>query len=214
MIYNECYFLLYSKVNHLYTHIHLLNILSHCGLSQDIENSSLQYSRILLFIHPMCDSLQLLIPNSQSLLPPTPPTRQPLVCSLCLWVCFCFIDKFICHILDSTYNCYHMVFVFLLLTYEVIICFSLTCLSFGRRNGHLRSMSRVREGDLRGSTIQETDLTFLVPFLTLWFCQADIYTIFPYNMRWQYIYCLVFCFLHVLYHKNVFISLNIFLPHY
>ena len=55
------------------------------------------YSRILLFIHPIYNSLQLLTPNSQSFSPRTPPTPwQPQVWSLCLWVCFCFIDRFIC----------------------------------------------------------------------------------------------------------------------
>ena len=179
------------------------------------------YSRILLFIHPIHDSLHLLIPNSQSLLLPTPsPLATASLFSVSL---FLSVDKLICcHILDSTYNCYHMVFVFLLLTYEVIplrayafhLLSAYSVSPLGGGNGHLRSMSRVRKGDLKGSTIQETDLIFLVPFLTLWYCQTDIYTIFPYNMRWQYIYYFVLCFLHVIYHKNVFMSLNIFLPHY
>ena len=28
--------------------------------------------------------------------PPTPPFWQPLICSLYLWFCFCFIERFIC----------------------------------------------------------------------------------------------------------------------
>ena len=51
-----------------------------------------------------------LISNSQSLPPP------PQVSSLFLWVCFCFMDKFVCHILVSIYRWYHMIFVFHSLT--------------------------------------------------------------------------------------------------
>ena len=48
------------------------------------------YNRTLLFFPPVCNSLHLLIPNSCH--PPTvPPPRQPHVCSLCLWVCFCYV---------------------------------------------------------------------------------------------------------------------------
>ena len=74
------------------------------------------YSRTLLFILSLYNSLHLLIPNSQSIPPPSQP-GQPQVRSLCLWVYFCFVDKFICVILDSIYKQYHMVFVFLCLTY-------------------------------------------------------------------------------------------------
>ena len=74
------------------------------------------YSRTLLFIHPMYNSLHLLIPKSYSIPPPPHPPWQPQVCSLCLWVCFSFVDKFIYIIfLDSTYKWY-MIFVFLRLT--------------------------------------------------------------------------------------------------
>lgn len=41
-----------------------------------------------------------------------PPPRQSEVCSLCLWICFCFIDH-LGHVLDSTYKWQHMAFVFL-----------------------------------------------------------------------------------------------------
>ena len=48
------------------------------------------YNRTLLFFPPVCNSLHLLIPNSCH--PPTvPPPRPPHVCSLCLWVCFCYV---------------------------------------------------------------------------------------------------------------------------
>ena len=53
------------------------------------------YSRTL-FIHSLCNTSQLLIPqNSNPLLPNPPPPWQPKICSLHLWVCFCFIDTFI-----------------------------------------------------------------------------------------------------------------------
>ena len=59
----------------------------------------------LLFIPSACSGLHLLTPNSQSI-PPLPPW-QPQVCSLCLWVCFCLIDRFICvrfHIQGISYS--------------------------------------------------------------------------------------------------------------
>ena len=49
---------------------------------------------------------------------PLPPPWQPHVPSLCLWVCL--VDMFIsCHMLDSTCKWYHVVFVFLFLSYLV-----------------------------------------------------------------------------------------------
>ena len=66
-------------------------------------------------IHSTCNSLHLLTPNSKSI--PPPPPWQPQVCSLCLWVFFCSVDRFICAVLDSTDKWHHMVFVFLFLTY-------------------------------------------------------------------------------------------------
>ena len=56
---------------HIYTYI-LFYILSHYALSQDTEYSSpVLYSRIL-FIHSICTSLHLLIPNSDPVPPPPP----------------------------------------------------------------------------------------------------------------------------------------------
>ena len=52
--------------------------------------------RTLLLIHPIYSSLYLLIPNSQSFLLLLLPSWQLKVCSLCLWVSFCFVDRFIC----------------------------------------------------------------------------------------------------------------------
>ena len=66
-----------------YTHIyiHYFCILVHCGLSQDIEYSSLCYTAGLccLAIICICTSLHLLIPNSQSNPHPPPPSWQPPV---------------------------------------------------------------------------------------------------------------------------------------
>ena len=51
------------------------------------------------------------------ILPPHLHLWQPCVCSLYLWVCFCFVT-FVCFVfLDSTYKWDHTVFVFLSLTY-------------------------------------------------------------------------------------------------
>ena len=41
------------------------------------------------------NGLHLLNPKLPILLFPIPPLWQPQACSLCLWVCFCFIDRFI-----------------------------------------------------------------------------------------------------------------------
>ena len=66
----------------------------HYGISEDIAYSSPFYtSMTLLFIHSIYNSLHLLIPSSLSIPPPPPPPWQPQVCPLCLWVCFCFIDR-------------------------------------------------------------------------------------------------------------------------
>ena len=57
------------------------------------------------------------VPNSHSLSPSSLPSVT-IVCSLSLWVCFCFVDQLICIIfLDSSYKLYHMIFVFLCLIY-------------------------------------------------------------------------------------------------
>ena len=58
------------------------------------------YSRTLLFIHFICSSLYLLIPNSHPS-PALPPPWQPQVCSLRLWVCLFHRSVHLCHILDA-----------------------------------------------------------------------------------------------------------------
>ena len=49
------------------------------------------YNRTLPFFPAVCNNLHLLIPNSCHFPPTIPPPRQPQVCSLCLWVCFCYV---------------------------------------------------------------------------------------------------------------------------
>ena len=75
------------------------------------------YSRISLLSHSKGNGLHLLTTNSQSipLPPPPPPPWQPQVCSPSL---FSFCGKVhLCHVLDTRYKWYHVVFVFLFLTY-------------------------------------------------------------------------------------------------
>ena len=87
----------------------LFHILFHYGLLQDIEYSSLcSYSRTLLFILSMYNSLHLLTPNFQPIITPLGNYRSVL----CLWVCFCFVEVHLWQLLDPTYKWYHMVFVF------------------------------------------------------------------------------------------------------
>ena len=73
-----------------YTYIY---ILFHCGLSQDIEYSSLYYTErwTLFFIHPMYNSLHLLITNSQSI----PPILPFLLAITSLF--FTFVSLFLFH---------------------------------------------------------------------------------------------------------------------
>ena len=95
----SCQFLLYSKAIQSYIYIHTL-FFSYCFPACSIQRDSIQFpvlcSRTSLLIHSKCNSLHLLTPNSLSiLLPPLPPWK-PEVCSPCLWVCFCFVDRIIC----------------------------------------------------------------------------------------------------------------------
>ena len=87
-------------VVHIYTFF--FHILFNYGLSQNIEHGCLchmegpwclSFLNVIVFISY---KLSRFIP----LLPPSP--WQTQVCSLCLWVCFCFVDWFhLCRILDS-----------------------------------------------------------------------------------------------------------------
>ena len=66
------------------------HILFYYGLSQDIEYSSLCYT--LLFIYSLCNSLHLLIPNSESFTPSYPHSLGNYksflyVCKSVLYIC-------------------------------------------------------------------------------------------------------------------------------
>ena len=101
---NLCQFLLPSKVIQLYIYIYIyictviFIFFSNMVYHRILNIMPLFYSRTLLFICPIYSNLHLLTPNSQST-PPQHPfshgNRKPVAC---LWVCFCFIDKFICAI--------------------------------------------------------------------------------------------------------------------
>ena len=88
----------------MYVCIHILfHILFHYGLSQDIEYSSLVlYSRTLLFINLIYNTLHLLIPNSQSIHPLTPTFLA--ITSLFSVSQFLFHRCLFCRILDSMYK--------------------------------------------------------------------------------------------------------------
>ena len=80
--------------------------------SQSAKLGSMLHSVALLFIHPKCNSLHLLIPASHSI----PPPPLPPLATTNLWVCFSVseIDSSLHHILHSTYRWYRMVFLFLI----------------------------------------------------------------------------------------------------
>ena len=92
-------FLLYSKMTQSHTHTHCFSFfyLPSWSIARDWTDFPVLNSRTSWLIHSQCHSLWLLTPNSphpsHSLLPPT---WQPQVSSLCLWVSFCFVDRFIC----------------------------------------------------------------------------------------------------------------------
>ena len=104
-----CQFLLYNKVTPSYTctHVHTRththtysfpHVTFHCVLSQEIGHSSLCYiawSHCLSILNVIVCIYQ---PQSPS--PPcsVPAPQKPQVCSVCLWVCFFFINRFICAI--------------------------------------------------------------------------------------------------------------------
>ena len=79
---------------HIYTHI-LFHILFHYGLSQDIKYNSLH-----AVIRPCCFSILYTISICSSLTPnpslPYPSSPLAPTSLFSLWVCFCFIDMFIC----------------------------------------------------------------------------------------------------------------------
>ena len=99
----------YITYTNTYVYIYYIYILFNYGSSQDIEYSSpCYYSRTLLIIHYIYDSLHLLIRKLPIFLSPTHSVPwQSQVCSL--WLRFCFVDRFLCalvqipHISDTTW---------------------------------------------------------------------------------------------------------------
>ena len=85
-----------DPVIYIYTFFLILSSIMVYTKRLDIVPCAVQKTSLL--IHSKCHSLHLLTPNSSFIshpLPPPPPW-QPQVCSLYLWVCFCFVDSFIC----------------------------------------------------------------------------------------------------------------------
>ena len=64
------------------------------GLFQEIGYTSLCYTRSLLFI--CSKGRHLPAPNSSPSLSLLSSPWQPQISPLCLWVCFCFVDRLIC----------------------------------------------------------------------------------------------------------------------
>ena len=62
------------------------------------DAAAVHYTRTLLLIHSEYKSLHLLTPNFHSILLTSPPHWQPPVRSICLWGCFCSVDRFIIYI--------------------------------------------------------------------------------------------------------------------
>ena len=107
---------------HTHTHIYSFSYSFLLRFPKGVEYSSLCFSAWLCCLTTLCSTLHPLIPSAQSL-PPQPPLPLGNHKSvLCLWVCFYFTDRFyLCHILNSTCKWYHMVFVFLWLTWLSVI---------------------------------------------------------------------------------------------
>ena len=110
-----------DTVTHTRTYIYIHSF-SHMFLyhlpSQVTRYSSLCYTAGSHCLStPNAPSLHLLTPSSQAIPLPPPPPWQPQVCSLSVHE-FLFCGKVhLCHILDSRYQWYHMVFVLFFLTY-------------------------------------------------------------------------------------------------
>ena len=89
-----CQFLVYSKVTQSYIYITFYH-----GLSQETGCNSLCYTvepHFLSILNVTVCIYQPQTPNQSCSSSPHP--WQPQVYSPCLWVCFCFEDRFICAI--------------------------------------------------------------------------------------------------------------------
>ena len=105
---------MYSRVIRLYIYL-LFQILFPFRLFQDIEQSSLCYTIGTYWLYIL--NIEVIeVCRGQSNTPnSSPPPSLLLNLSLfSLWVCFCFVNKFIYIIffLDSAYKWYHMILVF------------------------------------------------------------------------------------------------------
>ena len=108
-IYMHFFFIFFS----IMVYHKILNIF-HCAV----------YTRTWLFIHSIYNSLHLLVPSSQS--SPSLPTTSLLTTTslFCMSVSLFCRQIHLCCILDPTYKWYHMVPVFLFLTYFISMIIS------------------------------------------------------------------------------------------
>ena len=88
------------------------------GLLEDIEYSSLGYTAGPCYLSILYRVVCICWSQTSNPSLPTPLATTSLSSML---VCFHFVNKFMCHILDSTYKWYHIVFAFLLLNSLSII---------------------------------------------------------------------------------------------
>ena len=121
-----------QKVTQLYTYRHFKkNILFHCGLSQDTEYSSLCYT-VGLCCLSIYNSLYPLIPNCQFF---PPPRLSPLATTSllwCLWVFFCFVDRFI-YVIFCACMLSHFSYVWLFAILCTIACQAPLSMGFSRQ---------------------------------------------------------------------------------
>ena len=106
---------IYCIIYLLFVCLYFFHIPFHYGLLHDIE-----YSSLCSTTGPCCLSILYIIvciPNSHSI-PPLPPSHLSTASLFSMSVSLFLFCKYVnlCHILDSTYRWYHMVFVFLWLT--------------------------------------------------------------------------------------------------
>ena len=90
---NFCYTVKWLSFTYTFFFVFFSTVVYHRVLNRQYP---VLYRRTLLFSHPIYNSSNLLIPNSQFFLPHPLPLWQRPVCSLCLWICFCFVNMFIC----------------------------------------------------------------------------------------------------------------------
>ena len=97
---------MYSKVIQLYIYMYLLffKFYSHLGCCIILSRVTRALPRTLLLMHFRYSSVYMSIPNSLAIPPllnPSSASPSNHVCPLSLWICFCFVNKFICIWLDS-----------------------------------------------------------------------------------------------------------------